>query len=103
LLADWLAKAEIEGFGWLEMLANYLISLVPRGGLPQAIFFNELAASATRNFPARSLGFLARVSHRFALASLNLTKSLERRAFKNRESKTRASSATFGHIEGGKR
>jgi hypothetical protein len=24
-LADWLAIAEFEGFGWLEMLANYLI------------------------------------------------------------------------------
>ena len=55
------------------------ICLVLRGGLPQPIFFNGLGASGTQNFPAGSLGFLARVSYRFALASLNLTNSHERR------------------------
>jgi hypothetical protein len=40
--------------------------------------FNDLASGGTRNFPRRSLGFLARVSHRFLLSAANLISPKER-------------------------
>jgi hypothetical protein len=55
-----------------------MCTMVPRGGLHQLCIFNDLASGGTRNFPRRSLGFLARVSHRFLLSAANLISPKQR-------------------------
>ena len=44
-----------------------------RGGLLQSNIVNHLATSGTQNYSTGSLGFPARVSHRFSLTTPNLT------------------------------
>ena len=45
--------------------------MVPRGGHTQLNSFNNLLSGGTRNLSIESLGFLARVSHRFSSAAVN--------------------------------
>jgi hypothetical protein len=61
-----MARKRCSAFS-IQACSNFLFlrGLVPRGGVPLLNKFKYLAAGGTLILPTGSLGFLARVSHRY--------------------------------------